>query len=119
MNWAQALVVSQTLGYTIAFLGRVVPFIPNKVVPKIGYFTILLTNIVTLWHGFADNASTVAAALDDHFGVTVSYAGFWGALGAVLKPVISIAQPIGLSYLQYWLNRLAHEGTKDALPLPK
>ncbi len=108
--WAKALAISSSLGFAVALIARFVPFIPNKVVPKLGYVTILLTNIGLLWQKFLESAGWATASLmplpDDTFGVAIVYAGFF----AFLKPILLIAQPVLVSFIQYVVNRWAHEG---------
>lgn len=108
--WAKALAISSSLGFAVALIARFVPFIPNKVVPKAGYVTILLTNLVLLWQKFLESAGWAVAQLaplpDDAFGISIAYAGFF----SFLKPILVAAQPILISFIQYVVNRWAHEG---------
>mgnify|MGYP001485526648 CR=1 FL=1 len=111
MTWTTALAASQTLGFVFAMAARFFPFIPTRITPKVGIITIFATNCLMLWTKFVESAGVATVTIlgpVDHHGVAL--AGFGSILGAILHPIIAIAQPILLSSAQFWLNRLFHEG---------
>jgi len=105
MDWKQALLISGSLGFVLAMVLRVIPQVKNTIVPIVGYVTILLANVVLLWQKFVESAglATVSLQNPDH---DISYAGFF----SFLKPVLVIVQPVAISFVQYFLNRIVHEG---------
>ena len=113
MDWQHALAASQTIGFAFAFAARYLPesLIKNKVVPKIGFVSIWVTNLALLWNTFLKSAElTTAHLLGPMSEHGVYMAGFASVLGIVFKPLLVIAQPTLLSFGQYWLNRVFHEG---------
>ena len=109
MDLTHALAVSQALGFAVAFVCRYSPGLKNKITPAVGYVTLLLTNIGLLWQKFVETADVGAIALTQHVS-GVAYAGFFSILSAVvLKPILTLAQPLVLTVAQLALNRLFHE----------
>ena len=97
-------------------LARFIPAINNKIVPKVGFVTILLTNIMLLWQKFLESAGWAVAQLGPDDGhANIAYAGFL----SFLKPLVLIAQPILISFLQQAINSKIHENSVKPVLLNK
>lgn len=105
MDWARGLLIASSLGFAVAMVLRIIPQVRNSLIPKVGYITILLTNVVLLWQKFLESAGLATVTMTNP-DPSVAYAGFF----SFLKPVIMIVQPIAISFVQYFVNRLIHEG---------
>jgi hypothetical protein len=105
MDWARGLLIASSLGFAVAMVLRIIPQVRNSLVPKVGYITILLANIMLLWQKFLESAGLATASLQNP-DASIAYASFF----SFLKPVVMIVQPIAISFVQYFVNRLIHEG---------
>ena len=111
MDWQHAIAASSTLGFAFAFAARYIPGIKNRAAPIVGFVTIVITNLTLMWQTFVKNAELAQVYFNGPiFEHHIALAGFGSIFGAILQPIMVIAQPIVLSTAQLWLNRLFHEG---------
>ena len=109
MNWAAALAISQSVGFVFAVIARMVPAIPNRLVPKIGFITILLTNLGLMWDNFVRAAGLIGAPPEP--GSEIAMGGIGSVFAAILKPIAIVALPVLLSTIQYWVNKWTHDNS--------
>jgi len=100
-----------SVAFVVAFVGRLVPFIPNKVLP----FLALATNVIGLAWKVIDKFVTAAtvpvvASIDPQiYAAGISWSGWRGVVSGCLTAALSAV----LLYIQ---RRVWNDGLKAAVP---
>jgi hypothetical protein len=107
MNWEAALFLSTLLGQVAGFAGRIFPFIPNQVIPKIVLGVNILGNLLLVANKFLEAAAIGVPGVAWYVPEPseVAAAGFFG----FLKPLLVAVGAAAVSAAQLAVQRWVHE----------
>ena len=108
MNWEAALFLATLMGQAAGFSGRIFPFIPNKLIPKIVLGVNIIANLLLVANKFLEAAAIGVPGVAWYHSAPadVAVAGF--SLG-FLKPILVAVGAAAVSAAQLAVQRWIHE----------